>query len=318
MSEARGGGVPGGPTEEELRSALPREGGGREVRVGIFVLAGILGVVVALFLLTDPATLRGRYLLVTRVEDAGGIRSGDPVLMRGVNVGRINDFSMTASGRVDITMEIEGEWEIPQDSYTRLAGAGLFGGRTMEIIRGTTAEMAEPMDTIVGVGETGGVMESAEKLGRTAQEVLSQMQAMLEGGTVSSVRTSFTDLQLLIGELRRIASVQGDQLAELTASLNRSAAGVEEAAAAGPDVARLVARTDSAMAVLARTSVTLDRAVGSLEAVLGRMESGEGTLGRLSQDDSLYVSLNRAAAAIGELAEDIRLNPRRYVTIEIF
>ena len=70
--------------------------------------------------------------------------------------------------------------------------------------------------------------------------------------------------------------------------------------------------------VLNRTSVTLDRAATSLEAVMTRMNSGEGTLGRLSRDDSLYVSLNRAAAEIANLAADIRANPRKYVNLEIF
>lgn len=51
------------PTDEEILKAVPAIAGGREVRVGIFVLLGLISVVAALFLLTDPATLRGRYML---------------------------------------------------------------------------------------------------------------------------------------------------------------------------------------------------------------------------------------------------------------
>jgi phospholipid/cholesterol/gamma-HCH transport system substrate-binding protein len=79
-----------------------------------------------------------------------------------------------------------------------------------------------------------------------------------------------------------------------------------------------MARIDSAAIAINQSAVTLDRAIVSLDAFLGRMNSGEGTLGRLSQDDSLYVSLNRAAAAIADLAEDIRANPRKYVNLEVF
>ena len=311
-------GEPGGrrgPSDRELGEAVPRDAKRRDVRVGIFVLLGVLGVLATLFLLTDPATLRGRYLLVTRVDNAGGIRRGDPVLMRGVNIGRIHAFSMTQAGRVDITMEIEGEWDVPVDSYTQLAGAGIFGGRDMVVIRGAAEESAQPMDTIPGAGDAGGVIETAEVLGQTAEEVLAQIRETLDDPTVESVRAGVSDLQLFMEELRAITAVQRDQLAELTASLGRSAAGVE---AAGPELLRVVERADSTLANLGRTSVTLNRAATSLEAVLGRMEAGEGTLGRLSRDDALYVSLNRMVTAFGALAEDLRENPRRYLNLELF
>lgn len=306
---------PRGPSDRELREAVPQDAKRRDIRVGIFVLLGVVGVLATLFLLTDPATLRGRYLLVTRVEDAGGIRRGDPVLMRGVNIGRIHAFSMTQAGRVDITMEIEGEWDVPVDSHTQLEGAGIFGGRNMVVIRGAADESAQPMDTILGVGDAGDVIETAEALGETAEEVLAQVRRTLDEATVESVRSSASDLQFLLEELRAIAAVQRDQLAELTESLGRSAAGVE---AAGPALSRMVERSDSALASLSRTSTTLDRAATSLEAVLGRMAAGEGTLGRLSRDDSLYVNLNSMVAALGALAEDLRENPRRYLNLELF
>ena len=307
-----------GNAEEELRAAIPRAQAGRELRVGIFVVAGLLAVVVSLFLMTDPATLRGRYIIVTPVADAGGIRKGDPVLMRGVNIGRVSDFEMTGEGDVDISLEIEGQWKIPVDSRTQLAGAGLFGGRNMVILHGTSPEMVAEGDTISGTGDAGGVIESAAALGETAEGVLSQILKVLDEPTVNSVRSSAGELEGLLVQLRSIATLQRDQLATLTASLNRAATGLEDAAGAGQDVARLIARTDSTVGVLHRTSMTLDRAVGSLDVVLGRMEAGEGTLGLLSKDDSLYVSLNRATTEIGLLVADLRENPRRYLNLELF
>ena len=304
--------------QEDLRGAIPRDQAGRELRVGIFVLVGLLAVVVSLFLMTDPATLRGRYIIVTPVADAGGIRKGDPVLMRGVNIGRVNGFSMTVEGEVDIRLEIEGQWRIPKDSRTQLAGAGLFGGRNMVILHGASLEMVAAGDTIAGTGQTGGVIESAEALGETAEGVLAQILKVLDDQTVTSVRGSVSELEGLLVQLRSIATLQRDQLATLTASLNRAATGFEAAAGSGPDIARLVARTDSAVAVLRSTSTTLDRTVGSLEVVLGRMEAGEGTLGLLSKDDSLYVSLNRATVELGLLVADVRANPRKYLNLELF
>jgi phospholipid/cholesterol/gamma-HCH transport system substrate-binding protein len=72
-------------------------------------------------------------------------------------------------------------------------------------------------------------------------------------------------------------------------------------------------------------TATLDRSAKSADAVLGRLERGEGLLGRLSKDDSLYVNaneavanLNQAVTEITKLTQDIRRDPRRYLKISVF
>lgn len=307
------------PSDEEILSAVPRGADGREVRVGIFVLLGIVSFVLVLFMLTDPATLRGRYILVTPVDHAGGIRRGDPIQMRGVNVGRIHGFEMQVDGRVAISLEMEGEWRIPVDSRTRMGASGIFGGRTMEIVPGDATAFLESGDTLASEGGgAGGLVDSATELGGQASEVLVRIRTLLDEGTVEAVQGSAGELEELLTELSAMTREQRGALERLTASLNRSAEGLEDAAAAGPDAARAIARADSAMATLSETSRNLDGAVSSLRELLGRMERGEGTLGRLAQDDALYVNLNRAAESVASLLADVQANPRRYINVSIF
>jgi phospholipid/cholesterol/gamma-HCH transport system substrate-binding protein len=51
---------------------------------------------------------------------------------------------------------------------------------------------------------------------------------------------------------------------------------------------------------------------------LGRMERGEGTLGRLSVDETLYVSMNSVALTLNALLADLQANPKKYINISIF
>jgi phospholipid/cholesterol/gamma-HCH transport system substrate-binding protein len=306
-------------SDEELLKAVPSGSGGKEAKVGFFVLLGLVSFVIVLFWMTDPATLRGRYLIVTTVDDAGGVRAGDPVQMQGVNIGRVNDFEMVGAGRVDITMEIEGEWSIPQGSRTVMGESGLFGGRTLVIERGMLSEMLEPGDTIPGEGAAGGgILGSVDQLSVQAGGVLTAIDSLLNPATIGNVQGSAHQLEQLLTELSAVTREQRATIAELTESLSRAAAGLETAAGAGPDVARAAARADSAMAVLTTTTENLDAATASLRTVLARMEAGEGTLGRLSSDDSLYVSLNAAAQSLNELLADVRANPNRYINVSIF
>ena len=312
-------GAPRRLTDEELLKAVPSGTGGKEAKVGFFVLLGLVSFVVVLFWMTDPATLRGRYLVVTVVDDAGGVRAGDPVQMQGVNIGRVNGFEMVGPGRVDITLEIEGEWSIPEGSRTVMGEAGLFGGRTMVIERGAASTMIEPGDTILGEGAAGGgLLGSVDELSAQAGDVLTAIDSLLNPATIGHVQGSARELEGLLTELSEVTREQRATLADLTESLARAADGLETAAGAGPDVARAAARADTAMAMLSATTENLDAATASLRSVLARMDAGEGTLGRLSTDDSLYVNLNAAVQSINALVQDLQANPNRYINISIF
>jgi len=304
------------PTDEELRNAIPRDKRRLEFRVGIFVLVGIASTLIALFLFTDPSTFRGRYRVTTDVADAGGIRRGDPVQMRGVNVGRVLAFSMDPGG-VIITLEIEGAWEIPSDSRTRLASGGILGGRTVEIVEGRSSQPVRGGGHLPGES-TGDLTDIATDLGEGAQSVLGQIQALLADPTVDAIQGSAEELQELLGRLSRLAEEQGREIAQLTASLNRSAAGLEDATASGEDLARAVARADSALGTVNQTSQVVLEASEALQTILGRMERGEGTLGQLSANPALYETLREAIESVRLLTDDIRENPGRYVKIEIF
>jgi phospholipid/cholesterol/gamma-HCH transport system substrate-binding protein len=305
-------------SDEEILSAVPRGTVGREASVGLFVLLGLISFVVVIFWMTDPATLRGRYMIVTTVDNAGGVRSGDPVQMQGVNIGRVNGFEMIPNGPIYITLEIEGEWEIPQGSRTEMGEAGLFGGRTLQVIRSASSEYISEWDTLPGEGATAGLMGAVGELSEQAGSVLSSLDSLLNAETVGDVQRTVHDMDALILDLSQVVREQRAQLATLTASLARSAQGLESAAAAGPDVASAIARADSTMAMLAAASENIDAVSASLATVLGRIERGEGTLGRLSTDDTLYLNMSAAAASLDSLLADLRANPNRYINISIF
>lgn len=315
-AQARGGAGRGAPAERpDFFGALPRPSGVREFVVGLFVLAGVVAVLVTLFMLTDPGTFRGRYYLYAVVEDAGGIRNGDPVQLRGVHIGRVMGFEIVPRG-VRMRLEIENRYRIPEDSRVRLRSNGLLGGMVADVEPGKAAALLKNGDTLPGE-RVEGVVEMMERVGTQAGQVLGRAETVLSDGTVRSLGEAASDLQRLVAELAATVAEQRGQWRELSRSLSRAAAGVERAVA-GPALERAVARSDSITVLLEQTAVSLRRTSASLDVILGRMARGEGTLGLLSSDDALYRSLAGSLESLRLLLEDIRANPRRYIRLEIF
>lgn len=304
-----------GPSQQDLRDAVPPSTEGREFRVGVFVILGVLAFFTVLYMMTDPATFRGRYMVETVVESAGGIRKGDPVQMRGVNIGRVHRFEMRSDGQVQITLEIEGEWSIPSDSRTELTANGLIGGVTVAVLPGSSSQPLPPGGEMPG-GSAADLFAAAGDLSGQASEVLDRVNRLLNDPTLESVEASVSQLQALLGELGKVTEGQAAQVQTLTRSLNQTARNLQDAT--GPELSATMASADTAMQSFNRSSQALERATRSLESILARLDRGEGTLGKLTASDSLYTAAYGAAESLRLLLDDIRENPGRYIKLEIF
>jgi len=73
-----------------------------------------------------------------------------------------------------------------------------------------------------------------------------------------------------------------------------------------------------ATAGLSRTMMNLDSTVQNLDRLLSRIESGEGSLGKLVHNEDLYNNLSEASRELDLLLQDFRLNPKRYVNVSVF
>jgi phospholipid/cholesterol/gamma-HCH transport system substrate-binding protein len=290
--------------------------------VGLFVVAGLAGILIVLSTMTDAALFRGRYIVKTVVPDASGIRNGDPVQMRGVNIGRVLGFKIDHD-RVTIRLEIEGEYPIPKDSVVELKAAGLLGGLVADVIPGTSSEMAGWGDTLEGRSGVG-LFDKMDSLAGEADDVAGRVKALLSQQMVDDLQGSAAEARQLLQRLSGTVDEQRGELKALTESLRRSAEGLEKVTTGDQleeTVEQVQALTERADEVLAG----LDRSSRSLESILGRIDRGEGSLGKLTTDDALYdnvasaaASLDKTATELQALMEDIRLKPKKYLKLSLF
>jgi phospholipid/cholesterol/gamma-HCH transport system substrate-binding protein len=309
-------------TDKPLPPPPPSRGKYREAWVGLFVVAGIVATVILLAVMTDAALFRGRYIVTTTVPNAGGIRKGDPVQMRGVNIGRIIGFGIGPKD-VDVRLEIEGEYKVSKDSRVELKASGLLGGMVAEVVPGTSAENAKWGDRLQGASGIG-LFDKMDSLAGEADKVAQKVQGLLSAETVKDLQSGASGARTSLESLQAILKEQRVELRALTASLKRSAEGMEKVTT-GPELERTVKRVDQLVERLDGTLDTLDRSSKSVESILARMDKGEGTLGKLSTDDTLYknaseatANLNKATVELNKLLADFQAHPRKYINLKVF
>jgi phospholipid/cholesterol/gamma-HCH transport system substrate-binding protein len=294
----------------------------REVWVGLFVLLGLVAVFGLLFTFTEPSTFRRRYVLYALVGDAGGIRRGDAVELRGVSIGRVKGFDISPAG-VRIRMEIEHNYKLPRDSTVEISSSGLLGGMVAEIQPGQSGESATAGQVLPGKKEEAPI-EAVNRVAVESEKLIQRMQGLFSEQTVESVTASSEELQQLLAKLSAMTDEERQKIGAITQTLGRASKNLERVTGA-PELTRSLQRLDEVTAGLQRTVASLQTSSRSLEVVTGRLERGEGTLGRLSKDETLYLnangalmSLNTSAAELRRLATDLREHPQRYVHFSVF
>jgi phospholipid/cholesterol/gamma-HCH transport system substrate-binding protein len=205
---------------------------------------------------------------------------------------------------------------VPAGSHVELRQNSILGSVFADVIPSNSTEMLRGGQSLPGT-RPGGLYDSMAALKDDARSVLKQAQAALSPETVQNIQSGTSEMQQLLKELRAMTTEQRKELADLERSLKRSAHDVE-GLAGRPELDRAIKRLDTMTAHLDESTASLKRSSTSLETVMARIENGEGTLGKLSKDQTLYNNLNDAVANMSRLAEDIRRQPKKYLKLSLF
>lgn len=134
---------------EEESVAQTKPPSWRELRVGLFVLAGLFLIVTSVVFVTGTDFPFTKYRLRAYVPDVSGLSVGAPVRMHGIEVGRVELIRLRQNAgaqkvdpnkRVEIVMLMNRETRgnILTDSTATLATEGLLGGRYVVVSSGET------------------------------------------------------------------------------------------------------------------------------------------------------------------------------------
>lgn len=297
-----------------------------ELKVGLaIVLAGVI-FFFGLRYFQDLPLFSGSYELHTRLNDSGGLTPGNAVRLSGVKIGSVEAVRLDPETRdVAVRFRVDEGVPIPQGSHAEVAGLGAFGGVRLVVVPGAPGQPP--------------VAPGAALPGRAAPDVLGQLQEDAPGliGRVDTVLagagTTLTDAGRLLsdpdGDLRQTLAA----LRSLTRTLERTLRREEEqlglilenAQALTGDLSAFTeeGHLDSLGVAVERLNRTLARVENNLDgldatterlaAITAKIDRGEGTLGRLVNDDGLYVQLDSAATRLHLLLTDLQANPDRYL-----
>lgn len=293
-----------------------------------------------------------RYELVTLMPSTMGLREGAPVTVAGKRVGQVSSielipvYAKTGEDNVAVRFAVSDDVrdQIRTDSRAFLRAQGLLGDRIVDVEPGSAgAAILEPGDTL----ESGrsvdieSLLTLAASTLDSANLVISDLRGIARGisegeGTIgrllvderlyTRMADATTKLHSALNQVTRAEGTLGLLLHDpaLYQRMTRAVARVDSLGALLIDgngaIPRLL-RSDSLYSSLLGSAASADTAMASLEALVERMNSDEGSIQKLMTDPELYDQFLKAVIDLQTLIQAIRAHPDRFkpnIQVEIF
>jgi phospholipid/cholesterol/gamma-HCH transport system substrate-binding protein len=275
------------------------------------VVAGVM-FVFGLFWLLGTPLLRGGMDVTVLLDNGGGLKRSDRVQLQGVQVGNVKTVRLNpAGGGVIVELRLDDALALPADSRALVRG-DVFGAHTVELVPGGSMVRLSPGDTVRGMASPE-LSQIATDLSARVESVLVNADALLSPRAVQDVHATASILPAGAQELRAAF----EELRFATAALRRTAERVE-GADTGDRLNNTIGEVERSARALTAAAGRMEESLGSFASVLGKIDSGNGTLGRLVNDTSMYYEMNHTLREMRALATDIRERPSRYINVRIF
>jgi phospholipid/cholesterol/gamma-HCH transport system substrate-binding protein len=268
-----------------------------ELRVGLFVLVGLLILAVGIFYVTGAGAFGPKYRLKTYLPEVSGLATGAPVRLDGVEIGNVDQIKIVPrdpkkppdrmkSIEVDMRLDKKYESDVLTDSSATLVTEGLLGNRYVNIQRGYTGVPLKEGQVVPGAEEKA-IKEVVER----SADVLANLQALSD-----QVKDLIAGVQEGKGTLGKLLT-DDQAYRHLNSILVKGDEIVGNVQAGQGTIGKLIMTDD--------TSTKVDKAIDQVNSILADLRAQKGTMGKLLYDPTLFddakKALNNGNGMIGDI-----------------
>ena len=286
----------------------------QEVTVGALVLSAIALFILGTMWLSGQALGGGGNTVQVHFADVGNLKRGNPVRISGVQMGTVGEIRFERVGQVLVVLSLDKSVVPRTDATARMESIGLVGDVVVQFDPGQAAEPLAPGAVIVGTVDEG-LMAMGEGLGDQAGKVLTGLES-IQYAQLSE------ELRLTLASVRRLADVFAERDSGPTQELVQTMEALQQltlrldSVVVGPGIGRTLTNLDTVAVKLGRLTDQYASAGARLDSLLAGMQRGEGTLGRVATDSTLYVQLTGLSTSLKAFIDDLRKNPGK-ITVQV-
>ena len=311
----------------------------KEVKVGIVTSLAIACFIYGFNFLKGRdlfSTQRKFYAVYSNID---GLVEANPMLINGFKVGIVGKIVLAndTSGSVIVTLLMDNEANIPKNSIAKVVSSDILGSKAVQLILGSGTVYAQNGDTLISAQEDdlktavnktiAPLQEKAVGLIASIDSVMVVVQQVFNESARQNLSKSFESIKLAITSLEttsyRLDTMVLSEKTKISSILSKVNTLAKTLANNSDKLGNIINNFSNISDSIAKSNLTsainnADMALGQASSIMTKINSGQGTMGMLINNDSLYRKLDKSSEDLDKLLKDLRINPERYVHISVF
>jgi phospholipid/cholesterol/gamma-HCH transport system substrate-binding protein len=280
----------------------------QEVGVGAFVLLGFAVFVALLFWLTGRSVGGEGQRIPVVFANVAGLKKGDPVMVSGVRVGRVEGVHLERTGKVIVTLSVSPDVRPHIDASAAIAALDLLGAKFIDYTPGVRPEPLPAGQPLVGTQKQE-LVDMASGLANRANELLGNANTFVSPQLSQDLHNTLMAVQRAMNMLTE--TPDGPFIKQTTRTLAATERVMQRVdSLLGSSTGK---NLDSLSANLATLTDHLGSATASIDTLMRRINRGEGTLGKMASDSTLYTDLHALSVSLTALLTDLKEHPDKYM-----
>ncbi len=300
----------------------------KEVKIGIFTILMILAAWSGIRFLSGTDLFSSDIEYYASYDQIDGVQNSSPVLIKGVKVGSVSEIILNPTYNADVVLRlmVSNDIKIPKNSVARIYSSSIMGPTAIELILGDSNEFLSAGDEILSSRDKG-ILDTAsseleflkERINNVTSELsttLENLNTLLEGNT-QNITNMLSNMDALSANLNTLVEQNQQSLTTMVGGFSKLSETMGERA---PQIDSIIRNINTLTTELsgAQIGTSLTESLDQISSLMAQLNNPEGTMGKILNDEELYLNLTSATANLDSLLFDFKDNPARYINVSVF
>lgn len=278
--------------------------------------------------------LKGKNLLTTNdsfyavYSNIGGLEEASPVTISGFKVGVVESIKLhkNKKDKIVVKFSLQEDLSIPLNTEAIIYPASLIAGKAIKINFSDSKEFHLNGDTLIGILEQDLISNLSDELIPVKDKIenlvvsMDSVLAIFDNQRKENLKNSLDNLEQITNNLSELLDTDNSKLAKILSNAESISNNLKNN---NEQIAKILTNfsniSDSIEHANIKTTIlNANKTLAEFSEISTKINSGEGTVGMLINNDSLYINLNNLAADLDSLIIDLNENPKRYVHFSLF
>ncbi len=309
-----------------------------ELKIGLMVTISLVVLIIGFNFLRGKGVFSSDVAYHTYYENVSGLNEAASVLLQGLKVGKVSEISLQDDHRVKVTFLIKKEVKLFEGVHVEMATDNLLAGtkvlnlifpenktESQNIIASDGFIPSDPANNMMGeiTDNIKPILGTANKAVSSLDSILLSINHILNEDARVHINQSLKHLEASMKDLSTLANALNQQTNSLAAVLNNASSITNNLAQNNAQITGTLENLNTFTGQLKNAPIEatlkeLQQTSQSLNQIMSKINSKEGSLGMMMNDPKLYNNLSESLESLDLLLEDLKKHPSKYINVSVF